>query len=480
MLGRSYTMRRNRSWQTRAAYACLVILAVLAVVCGVKSVTEAPVEKDALENLTIGYNLFAHGIYSQELVGSPTELTTTDKREPVFPVMIACVLSLLRETGYVSPDWRPNDGPSGHRILRALKMMNPVMVVLTAFVVFLLAKDFTGKLWLGIAAFAIVGFHGNVDDMYTEILAALWLALHTWFVWRTINKPSWSSAVGAGIFLGLLALTKVVFYYYIYVVLVGVVAAFVFWKGLMHLKYVGSAVTVAVLICTMWITCNYAMSGNARICGRGALTLATRAEFDTMSWKHYAASYICFSPVSVAKKQGLASELFGSEIAADFDLWDPNGFYRKGMNGHTKAHALARTQGLPLQKAAILIIKENIAKHLALTLSFGWCGAFVSYQATFIDCCGKAKKYIIKVILLVGTMLVPAFWLVTVKSLFNRKWSWIVLALPALYSLVFHALFTFGWSRFTEPLLPVLALGLVVGLGGAYDYLKKRAKTETE
>ena len=217
----------------------------------------------------------------------------------------------------------------------------------------------------------------------------------------------------AGVCLGLLILVKAIFFY-LFILLVLCIPAIVYLnyknKTMPYLRAFSLTLIATTVIIGPWLARNYISLDKFEIRGGGgAGILAIRAEFSTMSWKEYAASFVQFTPAVGPK---LVESLFGKDIAEKFNRSNPNGYYARGNLRSGEAKELATRLNISYKQASFKIIKENWIKHILLCIPFAYRGAIVSTGFSG----KKAPLFIILGTALVSIFFFPAFVWTTIRA----------------------------------------------------------------
>lgn len=409
---------------------------------------------DARQNLTMAYNAFKYGVISDEIVDSP-EISPTYRREPLYSIVLAGVLEAIAQPNSLRLPCLLDAQPACHRILIQLQWFNVGLLLATVFATFLAARVIIGNLASSYLASALVGFSptiGAANSFYSELPAALALLIFSTFLYLTLTRrKGWTFAVGAGLAFGALMLIKAVFFYLGVVLGVGYAIAAGWHRSWQPVKMAVVVLLSAYAIAGIWMTRNYTHFGEAAISGRSGEILAIRAEFSKMTWREYGASFLAHTP---EYGKPILKRFFTPEDYQRFDRENPDGFYRRTKN---RIAALQNRRGAysdieeQLSAESIAIIKRNWVKHLALTATFAYQGSFIRLvpEDTFV---------------LVPTRL---FYMASLLIGLYLAWRWqdgamLMFLLPSFYSYGIHAVATHYIPRYSEPLIPCLAIALAL------------------
>ncbi|MEO7774835.1 MAG: hypothetical protein ABIT36_06945, partial [Steroidobacteraceae bacterium] len=177
--------------------------------------TEAPITKDAAENLAMAFSLKDQGVISSS-PEPPYEKSMS--REPLPAVINAANLYIIEAlAGRVTYA----ESLTGARA-RTLKLQNLFWLSLLSAAIFTATFRFSGGSFVWSVATVIttsallllpeVGTY-MLNSLCTEAPAAALLSLGSLFAAESIRRPRWPNLLGAGITFGLLSLVKASFFY---------------------------------------------------------------------------------------------------------------------------------------------------------------------------------------------------------------------------------------------------------------------------
>jgi 4-amino-4-deoxy-L-arabinose transferase-like glycosyltransferase len=427
-------------------------------------------EPDTRENLQIAWNLQRYKVYSVlESVDGPPHPTT--KREPLYPILLSLWMAILRDEG--SQEATPE-------LARRLKSLNVLLHLCLVLAAWWATKTFFKKPWAPLAVAALIAFNSSmlstIDVFLTEIPAALLVATSSTLLYLTYARKTTLYCILGGLSLGALALTRAVFFYFVLLL----AAAAVVWllveagRKSWNIRSTGTRwlllVLVAIAVYSPWFLRNQRLGQALQVDQRGEDVLAVRAEYSTMSWKQYAASFFYFTP---AVGPRLTSALFGEEVARSFDRSRPESFFQKALAGTGVVHRTAGERNLGPRQAAVRVMAEHLPMMTLLTLPFAYRGAFVQVGFNV----QRVPAILLYFTLLYSLFFLPALILLTIR-LFRRKdprWLFLV---PALYSYVFHSLITHYIPRYSVPLIPIFILALVSAITNAIGKRNEADRTD--
>ncbi len=238
-----------------------------------------------------------------------------------------------------------------------------------------------------------------------------------------------------GLALGLAILVRPAFLYLAYAIL-----AFGFWR----------VAVAAAAVVLPWIVRNDIVLGRAQLTfGYAGHTLAQRISFDSMTWREYGLSFVCWLPDG----NGLGRMLAGRAACARFG-WDerPDTFYAIGMR--RLVPETLRAAGGP-ERHLHWLLSHEIARdpvwHLMVTLPLALRGLWVDHYW--------------------GLILAPVCIWWTVR----RDAGFLAVSLPAFFLLAFNAAFAVNQVRYNLMLIPPFAIAGAAASSRIWSAIRARA-----
>ena len=448
---------------------------------------------DAAQYERIAFNLVRYGEFhdSRRL---PEEraagrLRPYARRTPGYPVYLAAVFATFPEIGGIGHACISDPGcAAAVPVRRRVQQATAVLGGLTVAATFLAAWVLTGSRAASAAAglLCLMLLPRDVPSLLSGflLLGHAVLAAETW------RRPRLVTGVASGIALGLLALTKAVFQYW----LAGIV---IVWlaaarrdagRGRASAPAFAALLIAAWSLTLPWMIRNATQVGHLDVAGRGGELLSIRAEYGRMTWVELRGAFAYYLPVPSAADgvrqaamRWLEPEIFGY---ARFDRENPEGFYgrAKGNEGDVAARANAidpewragqAARDAALKRASLELIREDWLKHAALTLVFAergselFSGAICVPAADFLGArwerqSGRLAHRVCAVPAGLSYLFLPALGWLLVLAWKRRDAATAFLLLPAACSFGFHALATHFVSRYSFPLIPVLVLAFAL------------------
>jgi len=462
-------------------------------------ITDAPVLNDGLQNLQSAYNLKTWRVFSKN---NFLEQPRPDNyREPLPPAVTAAFMYLL---GDARACLNGDCGVFGFNV-RAIKKINILWAFLVLCISALLSYRITGsRFWTIVALMLIyVCFLRNpsyIDSLYTEIPAAACMLLSALCLVICFLRPTKGMYFLTGLTLGCLVLTKAIFLYSMFplVVVTAALAELKRERALSrHLIKNILMLCLGVLITvTPWIVRNTIHFGSAQLSSRGGLALYTRALINQMDPYEYGASFHYWGPgayrrlvqssvLDIGDKEyepgGRAVRLNSSDrssfvqddIAAQNEgrPEDALSFYRIARAQRVKVSMDLRQAGSPivgntadahLRETALAIILQHPFRHLLATVPLAWRGMWCFYGGgVFTILCAVAYC---------------SFVFVCFYGVVRKRWDILVLQAVPFSLVLFNAFLANNLPRFNAPAIPFMIMCMVFAAQLAVQYLSNRFK----
>ncbi len=426
-------------------------------------------EPDTRENLLIALNLLRFGVYSVQEAEDGTSPPPTTKREPLYPTLLAAWMAIFRdEHSFGEPPTLVSLDPGFVRRLKSLNVLLHLGLVLASWWG---ARTFFGRSWPALAAAALVAFNSSmlstIDVFLTEIPGALLLVCSSALIYLSYDRKKLLYPILGGVALGALALTKAVYFYSAVLFLV----AAAIWLAVAAIRQSGRArlpavkwailALAALAVYSPWFVRNQRLGEALQVDKRGEDVLAIRAEYSSMSWKQYAASFFYFTP-GVGPR--LATALFGEKTVRSFDRANPESFFRRAVEGTGVVQRTGESRHLSPRQAAIRVMAEHLPMMALLTLPFAYQGAFVQVGYNV----RRVPAVLLYLTLVYSIFFVPALVILTIRLLRRKDPRWPFL-LPALYTYAFYSLVTHFIPRYSVPLVPIFIIALVSLTGWKHE-----------
>jgi len=475
----------------------LAIIIMLVFIFGLTYLAAGKIEggkiwKDARQNTIISYHLWKSGHFSMDGI-SPTYF-----REPLPIIFTALHIAWFTDIPKTV---------SSELITTSLRYTRQIAQVN----IWYLMGVFLSLWWLSwrltrshlVGALAIIGtwlyFFGhfsNLNRPLTESPAALFFLLSSAISVWMVQTRRLGAAILTGVAMGAAALTKAAALYVgIIVIILLPMALILFEPGHRRkscLIFLAMAFGFAVIVIP-WMYRNYVNFGEFAITQRGGAVLHTRAVKNQMTSEEYAAAFYVYSPwifrhyffepylgfhKTDLEPGGRWVKLIryqpGDRVAIQAGNVD------KTISYLAKSRAIRinliremRAQGIPAQQAdkkfqqvAINMILLDPCKHLKTTLVFAWRGLW-SFAPS------------IKPILSISTDIVNLFSFIVFLvfpfvALWRKRIDWFAFSLFGGGLFWFYAFLTHFIPRYSEPLIPLVVLSVLVLFRSLIIRWKKR------
>lgn len=437
---------------------CGLLAFVFCTMHGLK-IDDSGVGGDAREFLALAYNIQHHGVFSEQN-GLHSAPEPDAFRPPAYPMLLTAVIQAVPGlnsddfTWLFDPANSPYDKNNGPPLLKSIKYAQLLLYLAAAFMALWLGERITNQKGWGYGAFALVMLHpfmgSYVNRYYSALLASVLVAGFGLLFYQGVRKRSIPWFLGAGLCLGLLALTRAQWWYCgpacgLYAVFVGMLRR---REPGVWLKLTAGAVLmilVMVAAATPWKMRNEKQFGRAFITERAGIALDLRSRYVMMSNDETLASFLYWTRQKELRDKLLPSLM---ERGRYKNLVREEGYY---------AAALKRTAELeslhPRAEADRIQFKEAAERILSHPLNYLKTLPAITYRG-MID----GNLSVLNLII----------WFVCFKVVFGlmRRGDWETLAIyaPLMALWGFDSLVTHNITRYNStgavPLMIALAHGL--------------------
>ena len=326
MSGETIARLRPAAGSRAFAFAVIIGLAlVLAVRLGISVITESADNADARHYVLTGLSVARDGVFGFG-DGEPAMY-----REPLTSWTIAAQFVVDPRLRGVDAEEIQRPGPAA----RAVKQQNlgwAVLLLVGVGVLALAVQHGHGRRETLVAAIAVITTHVGflewedvADRSLSELAAAAILVWAAVVALRLVERPGWRSAVGLGVLLGLLSLTKATFLYvsFVFVPMLGILM----WLRRSAptrriLRDVAIAVVSLSLICGPWMARNQHHFEHFSIAERGGLAIWFRVTWHGATSDELRGAWVYFSPLP-------ARPLMGRALGVDLADFEGDGALRR-------------------------------------------------------------------------------------------------------------------------------------------------------
>jgi 4-amino-4-deoxy-L-arabinose transferase-like glycosyltransferase len=467
------TPARARRRLRRVAPALFALLVFVSTgLAGERWIGLAPETGGSLHNLSLTWNLWRWGVASTRR-GSPPELQPDNRREPLYSLLLAGVLSVSADRETTTRACLFRREPACQSLALRLKRTNVWILAATCAATFLAARAVLGPGLAAYAACLLFAATGSLwrvlDRAKSETLATLLVLLACWGLYAAVSRARWRTpAVAAGVALGLLMLTKAVFFFAGPVLLAATLLPV---KGQRPWRPIGLALAIAYLVTAPWIARNLSHDLGFGI-SRDREVLAIRAEHTTMSWREWSAAWLYFAGEGSGLARSLLERSFAPQDWARLMESNPDGYYLRAKKNRGAVAARVADGAVTedaTYRAARSVILDHWPMQVAVTGPFAVRGIFVGQNLYRWPPARLVART-------VANLMVPALaiWIGLLALRADSVRLWFVL-LPA-YSYAFHAGITQNIDRFSWPILPVAAVAFAALCALAASSVASRAR----
>ena len=306
---------------------------------------------------------------------------------PLYPALLAAAASLDATTRagmdcVVAGQDHDESCPRGAPLIRTIQFAELVAVFwLLWWMARRVAGPRAGWLALALAFGAAPLLLGSVNELMTEMTTLCLCTAATAAAMQAAcarhRRLAWAAAAGA--LLALTALTRPAF---LYLIPAAILATAAIGRGRALAPLAAFAAASAATLAP-WIARNAAVLGRPALTyGYDSHTLVQRIAFDSMDWREYAQSYLCWLPDGTA----LGRRFLGPQGCDRFG-WDehPNAFYTIGLR-HLLPETLAASGGYSHHLGYLIThyLLRMPVWHLLVSIPLALRGAYVAHWWGFV------------------------------------------------------------------------------------------------
>lgn len=452
-------------------FAIIVVFLLIANHSRLKYVQDEFID-DAVEYVNLSFFLADKNVFSED--GE----TLTYKREPLPSFLQSVYLQIFFPSLIKGGQDHVLKGPSNVLKVNGINLIYFFAICLAMWWLGLIL--FKSHLW---AMFSILpsamylAFYANyLITINSEILAILLIILFTGTFLKYFETKNWMWGVSSGVFMGLLTLTKAVFFYLAPIFIIITFILSLLWKR-QHVKNViQSLIVLSLSYCLVilpWMIRNHFQFNDLSISKGGGVVLLNRAFMNQMTDEEYIGGYYAYGPEAfndlfMGKLLGFNQEdlLYGGKLqrlnrglVEDLQALKENRteefvsyFFIINNQLIPKLSKVANEGGISPESVfkakAYKIINEDFLNHLKMSLLFFWRGIWI-YKGQHL------------IVALANLALFASVFIIFFKGLKQKDITSISLTLLAILYILFHSLLTHYIPRYSVILLPILSFLLV-------------------
>lgn len=447
--------------EARRAIEIIAFITVFSVVLAlghVKAGAEVLFNNDDIRYISYAVSLHEHGTFGLMGSGADGASAPSKANAPIYPALIAGVMAI--DPGFAqSMACMAREGAAGVDIcpqdFSAFFFVQNIVALLSLFLIYLIAWRFSGDkivAWLSAALAAGAGVLTEFSHVFmTEILilpgffALMLCCLEA----RRDTRIRW--IIGIGLALGFLTMVRPSYLYLFY-------AFAVFFTGMALIRRDTSFLKKLILLVIAFFVCvapwavrnktqfdSYALSGG----NYAEIILIQRLHYNDMSWPEIGVAMIYWLPDFGDR---LAKKIFPAPLYDKLG-WDNHSYYGRGYAEEIDT-LTAEMEGENCMLTYLLRHNIFTPKHVATSIPLAFRGLYIS-----------------KYWGLAGLIALTALLLHTLRRGDDRL---LLIALPALFMVAFHAGLSVSIPRYNLPLMALYALAMAWYLAKGGRFLAHR------
>lgn len=454
--------------------------AILVIMNGL--ITDKPITSDAAQNLRMAYHLYNHGVLSN--AGDIESPPPSNYREPVPPIVYAIGMYLHPGIDTNTPLQSLQRGEQTSMIKQVNFFWILLLLIGVGYLTYAVSRNrFLPFLTLFLTLVYFIRFGNHFDTLNTELPAATLIVLFICLFVLLVKKRSWLLYFGSGIVLGLLILTKGVFFYLSVFFLL-----FVFYISNEEKKWVKFSLFVlgTLLLVGPWLIRNYKIYNEVSLTQRGGAVLHLRAMHNQMTGDEIVGAIYFWGPElykDIFRNTFLGASTGDFEVGGKYqrinadhaidtlavDQGSPEmaiSFYSKSRAEINRLQEVLGTNGkegprheaykIMESESKEMILKQPI-KHSLLSFVYLWRGIWCFPDSTIPLLSNTLQTYLHNIVNFVAYCSLFIFFFV---GLFKRNDVYIALTIVPISMLLIHAFLTENLYRFSVPVIPTMLVCL--------------------
>lgn len=462
-------------------------------------ISQSPIRGDAEQNLRMSYNLYQNGVISNATPdkSDKVELSPSNYREPV-PIIVNALFMVLHPEIDRSASFESLQ--SGIHT-KHIKQANLLWILLLLIGACLISYLLSSSRWVPFAVLFLIymyfiRFGSHFDVLTTELHTATLIILTSLFLFIALRKKTIIWYVFTGILLGLLVLTKAIFFYLFIVVIPFI---YFFENRNKSLVKIVSLTGAVLLIIMPWMIRNYTVYGSFEITQRAGAVLHLRATQNRISGEELKGAIYYWGPelyrdlvqnTSLGAKKSDFKEggKFESLNKGDVFFADSIAVAHGRPDQAIKYYSASRAEINRLQKElgdessegprrqayqimkeeSLKMILDNPVRHTLMSFPFLWRGIWCLPNSTLPFLPDKLQIYIHNIMNLLSYL---SLYIMFITGIMRKKAEWVAVTILPVSMLLIHAFITQNITRFSEPIIPSMLLSFIILIHPAIDTL---------
>ncbi|MDX1641201.1 MAG: hypothetical protein R3220_05865 [Balneolaceae bacterium] len=438
------------------------------------------------ENLEMSYFLYTEGVLALKRDSTGTPIPT-NYREPVPPIINAAFMYLHPGISQDASLESFKDGENTKKVKKVNLFWLLLLQLGVGYLTYILTKNkYLPFLSLLLVLIYFIRFGGHFDTLLTELPAATIIIWTTIFLIRSAKEKNWINDLILGLLLGILILTKAMYFYLGLLILIPL---FFFMPREKRIAKAAIILGATLLVVTPWLIRNYAVYDKMRITLRGGESTYNRMLLNKMENEEIKGAVYLWSPAlykSLVKNTALDVDeneyLLGGKYQRliRYPVMDYHAIAlrmpEKTISYHSRVRAEENRQeykyqqmGFDSNKARLLAHSEmkdeaidwiltHPIEHASMTLLFIWRSIWCFPNSTIPIISDQLQQYIHNIINLISYLTI---FIVFVAGVYKRNLKMVALTLIPVVSLVFLVSVSHALPRYTEPFIPSMLVSVV-------------------
>jgi hypothetical protein len=444
---------------------------------------------DGSQYVAMAHNIANYGVSTMDMADS-LSVKPDAHREPVTGFIFAIAMRINKAFFGIPLSCLLEKEMTCADLLIYLAKVNVIIFSLTILGVYV------GVFWVTRSkTFAFIGSiivaSNSILPSYVRVITsetpgALFFTWHTVFLYGAFTgRARLPSAIGSGLCLAALVLTKAIYFYWIPCLAAILIVAWWSKRGegiRTHFFLQCICILVpAILISAGWVMRNYVQTEKFVISSdREHFVLSIRADYTTVTWDEYLSGYLYFTPYVGPV---LAQKYFGDIGRLTYDYNEET-----SIESPKRVNIITRNLGVDatpeqIRHESYRVMLQNWEKQFALIPLMAYRGMFIGGCCNILS--NDVPQYWITqpweaqgkwpnlpiistfdlLLLLIAksqsvftALLGPFVFLFSLRAVVKRKWSCILICTPVGFHFLVHAVATYFTPRFSVPVYPVMVI----------------------